>query len=114
MGNKCPDILDVHSYKRQHRINLAVSIPAILLAGFSLWHFLTFRGGRAEFLKDWFGVVSVFFWTLAPPAWFFIEFFVLWEGATDAELKRVQDGQKLAQAFWAAVLAALLFLVPKS
>lgn len=70
------------------------------------------------------GVVHVVAWTILPPLWFFLETFVIEERllpseahSTDNKLKaeydRLRVAQDLAAKFWAAVLAAILFLVPK-
>lgn len=70
------------------------------------------------------GVVHVVAWTVLPPLWFFLETFIIEERllpsearSTNAELKagydRLRVAQDLAAKLWAAVLAAILFLVPK-
>lgn len=70
------------------------------------------------------GVVHVVAWTVLPPLWFFLETFIIEERllpsearSTNAELKagydRLRVAQDLAAKVWAAVLAAILFLVPK-
>lgn len=69
-------------------------------------------------------IAHVVGWTLGPPAWFFIETYTLdsellpsVRHATDPALKAAYDSLRLAQDlaknFWAAVLAAILFSVPK-
>lgn len=69
-------------------------------------------------------VAHVIAWTVLPPAWFFFETYVLdshllptAQHAVDPKLKAAYDslrlGQELAKNFWAAILAAILFLVPK-
>jgi hypothetical protein len=108
--------LKLSQFTWRHRLTHAVFIVAITFAFVSLRYFLDpkFPADRAAFTHDAFCVIIVFFWTLAPPAWFFFEFLFLWAGTTADDLKRVQDCQKLAQPFWAALLATLLLLIPKS
>ena len=110
-----PTPFSLGSYTPRHFLTLVVFFVAAGLAVSALSHFLNagFPTTRAEFLEDGFGVFSIYFWILAPPVWFFFEFFVLWAGASEADLKRVQDGQKLAQALWGAILVPLLLLIPK-
>ena len=55
----------------------------------------------------------VAFWSVAPSIWFFFEFH--WARATkpEAEVKQVQESQKLAGKIWAGVVAALSVLYLK-
>lgn len=70
------------------------------------------------------GAAHVIAWTLGPPAWFFLETFVVMRPylpdptrTTTPEIQALLDRWKLkadmAKAFWAALLAAILFFVPK-
>ena len=70
------------------------------------------------------GIAHVVGWTIAPPAWFFLETFTIddhllpsAEHSTNPQLKaeydRLRVAQDLGAKVWAAILAAILFLVPK-
>jgi hypothetical protein len=70
------------------------------------------------------GIAHVVGWTIAPPIWFFLEAFtidahLLPSAARStnphlmAEYDRFRVAQDLASKVWAAILAAILFLVPK-
>lgn len=70
------------------------------------------------------GVAHVVLWTVGPPAWFFLETYTLGahllpdashpdDPARKAGYERMRLGQDLASKVWAAVLAAILFLIPK-
>jgi len=70
------------------------------------------------------GIAHVVGWTIGPPAWFFIETFTIDDSllpsaahSTDPALKakydRLRVAQELASKVWAAILASILFLVPK-
>jgi hypothetical protein len=109
-----PSIISFSHYEWQHWITLSVFLAA---AGFAVYSTLCFlKLGLPESwgdaaLRHW--KLIILFWTLAPPAWFFIEHYVLWGGNPDSDcLKRIEMGRELAQPFWAAVLATLLFLIP--
>jgi hypothetical protein len=58
----------------------------------------------------------VIFWLFVPPLWFFLDYFSIDSGfvcALNKEdyLKKTKDYADLASKIWAAVLAALYFLV---
>ncbi len=70
------------------------------------------------------GIVHVVGWTIVPPVWFFLETFTIddrllpgiahsTDPALKAEYDRLRIAQELASKVWAAVLASILFLVPK-
>lgn len=70
------------------------------------------------------GVAHVVGWTIAPPSWFFLETFTIDDHllpsaahSTNPQLKaeydRLRVAQDLAAKVWAAILAAILFLIPK-
>jgi hypothetical protein len=92
------------------------------LAGTTLWsHWLVSENPRK---LTGLGIAHVVAWTVLPPLWFFLETFIIEDRflprpahSTDAELKagydRLRVAQDLAAKVWAAVLAAILFLVPK-
>lgn len=52
--------------------------------------------------------LHVLAWTFGPPLWFAFETYVLTKPEQRAELEK---GQKIVASLWAAVLAAILFLV---
>lgn len=92
------------------------------LAGSTLWS-PWFVSGNPRTLTD-LGVAHVVAWTVLPPLWFFFETFIIEDRllpsaahSMDAELKagydRLRAAQDLGAKVWAAVLAAILFLVPK-
>lgn len=62
------------------------------------------------------GKIHVLLWTVGPPTWFFIEYWLAstygCPGSKDA-LEDVKLWQDMAKPFWAGVLAAILFLKGK-
>jgi hypothetical protein len=102
-------------YTFRHWITVLAFVVAFGVAVLCVNFFLSSKlpATRALFIQNRLCLFAVFFWTFAPPAWFFFEYFVLWSGTTADDLKRVLDGQRLAQPFWGAVLATLLFLIPR-
>lgn len=109
------ELLSEPQIRRRRRLTHLVGAAAFVFAAYSLVRYLSadFPATRAQFARTPDLVAILIFWTLAPPAWFFVEHFWLWGGADDAMRARVAAGQALAKPFWAAVLATLLFLVPK-
>lgn len=70
------------------------------------------------------GIAHVVAWTIAPPAWFFLEAFIIHgdllpsaahssDPALKAQYDRLRVAQDLGAKVWAAILASILFLVPK-
>jgi hypothetical protein len=55
--------------------------------------------------------LHVLVWTFGPPLWFAFETYVLTEADGRADLEK---GQKMMSSLWAAVLAAILFLIKVS
>ena len=53
----------------------------------------------------------VMLWTFVPPLWFYFETMVI--AKTPEEREKIKPHQDLVSKVWAAVLAAILFLVPK-
>lgn len=57
------------------------------------------------------------FWFVAPPAWFFVEYFAVEKGVisgfsgSEANLKKIKDYADYASKIWAGVLALLIALV---
>jgi hypothetical protein len=114
-NSKVPPILLLRTYTWRHCIAAVAFALGVVVAWASLSYYLSpsLPTTRVNFIADHRAVAILFFWSFVPPAWFFVEYFVVWGNGSEAELKRVGDGQKLAQPFWAAILATLLFLVPK-
>ena len=53
--------------------------------------------------------VHIAIWTLAPPLWFFCEWFVLFDNHQDENaVKQFKEGQAAASKLWAAVLIVML------
>jgi hypothetical protein len=88
-----------------------------------LFHSVVVSGVSKKELTD-LGIAHVVAWTILPPIWFFLETFTIEDHllpsaahSTDAELKarydRLRIAQDLGAKVWAAVLAAILFLVTK-
>ena len=112
---------------------LALVDAAVLIVGLleeAPW-LIKADGGKKRKLRL-IGVLHVLAWILLPPLWFFIEWYVIhpdllptakWMAAAasiseeiaraKAEYERIKLGQDLAKGVWAAVLATVLFLVPK-
>jgi hypothetical protein len=95
---------------------VAVFLVAAVFAVYSVLCFLKLglpESWRDLGLRQW--KLILLFWTLAPPAWFFLEHYLLWGSDQPLEqLERIKMGRELAQPFWAAVLATLLFLMPEN
>ena len=107
---------DVSTYRWQNWVTVFVAVVAVGFGVFSLSYFLNqnFPKTRQAFIASPLCVFILFFWTFALPAWFYIEYFILWAGEGSKDIRAdVLNGQKLAQPFWAAILATLLFLVPR-
>jgi hypothetical protein len=48
-------------------------------------------------------------WTIAPPLWFFVEFFLFFDNHnSSAAVEQLRASQEVAGRFWAAVLAVML------
>ena len=80
--------------------------------------------GTSKAVLNWLGVSHVVGWAIGPPCWFFLETaFIqakllptaanLESNARKAGLERLKIMQDLGAKVWAAVLVAILFLVPK-
>jgi hypothetical protein len=79
---------------------------------YSLWAFIGLTA-REDLIKNFWLKSVLLIWILAPSAWFLFEVNLLWKKADDTRLASIKAGQELARPFWAAVLAALLLLVPR-
>jgi hypothetical protein len=48
------------------------------------------------------------FWVIAPPGWFFVEFYFIFDRRDDPHaLELIKAGQDVAQKFWGALLVLL-------
>lgn len=94
------------------RFTKLLGLAALGWAIYSIGYFLK-PISRVHFETEYFPKVIILFWTIGPPIWFFCEYFWLWKNADEKTQARIQVGQDLARPFWAAVLATLLFLLPK-
>ncbi len=67
-------------------------------------------------------IVEIVIWTLGPPIWFFAEYYLFDKGkiempenkAKDVFLDELKIYAGAASKIWAAVLAVLLFMLPKT
>lgn len=72
-----------------------------------------FTDSNGKFDKSFWGIFHIIVWTVGPPIWFFFEYYVLNADATEPQLMKIKVGQEMAKNSWAAILAVILFLVPK-
>ena len=111
------------SYETYGKIRLSVAILLILYAGYCIVAFASgsFRieGGKLPIATE--AIFHVVFWTLVPPIFFFLEYYFIDQGKIlnpnlkkDDFLKNIKTYQDMASKIWAAVLAAILFLIPKT
>ena len=92
------------------------AVLAVLLLGYAASTIYRFASASPRQ-----NVWEIVFWTLGPPLWFFLEYFMLDRGwikvpdpaGKDAFLKSIKDYADYASKIWAAVLAAVLFLYTK-
>ena len=48
------------------------------------------------------------FWVIAPPSWFFVEYYFVFDRKSDAgAVEQLKIGQDVSQKFWAALLVLL-------
>ncbi|MFO1351086.1 MAG: hypothetical protein U1F68_10610 [Gammaproteobacteria bacterium] len=53
--------------------------------------------------------LGIAFWTIAPPLWFFIEYFWLFKRFSDPDkLELFKHGQQVSASIWAGVVAFLI------
>ncbi len=85
---------------------LAMLVGGIVLI-ISIWAVFSPKARRAYLWR------LLFFWTFAPPAWFVLDYFVLYKTwGVDKTFEAFQYGQEVAAKFWAgglALVAAKLF-----
>ena len=105
--------LQSNQVRWRHRLVAGLGIVTFLFGFPSVWWAFHFPRARLEFLDRPELVALVFFWTLGPPLWFLFEYFVLWKGADEQQLKQIKEWQDIAKPLWAAVLATVLFFIPK-
>lgn len=93
---------------------LAIIYAAYVLHGFWTKKFLVEGADSTELSTP--GKVHVVLWTMGPPVWFFLEYWVAstYVCPNDKEaLANVKLWEDIAKTFWAGILAAVLFLKAK-
>lgn len=88
------------------------AVVALMYGAYVIWQFLSgaYTTKEGSFNNARIAKIHVLVWTIGPPLWFFIEYYLL---TPSHDLAAVKQGQDLASKFWAAVLASILFLKPK-
>ena len=93
----------------------AVYIPlsvAAIVTGFYVLKRFWKKSQEGQPIEPW-DKYCILLWTFVPPLWFFLQYYVVkWADTTSIELVDIKEGQELAGKFWAAILAAMLFLKP--
>lgn len=93
---------------------LASLYACYVLHGFWKKKFVVPGSPNAELSTE--GKIHVLLWTIGPPIWFFLEYWIASTYAcpNDKEaLANVKLWEDIAKTFWAGILAAVLFLKPK-
>jgi hypothetical protein len=109
-----PTILDTQNYTWKEWVTFLSAVSAILFAIFSIFHFgASAQEQKPDFFENPLNLLILSFWTCAPPAWFFCEYYILWPDASEHKKEQIRIGRELAKPFWAAVLATLLLIMPK-
>jgi hypothetical protein len=62
-------------------------------------------------LTGW-GVFHFVCWSLVPPLWFFFEYHLVPPTEVDRR-KQIKDSQDVAGKIWAAVVAIMVFVIPR-
>lgn len=106
--------LHFNSYEWQQWITLCVVFIAAMLSIVSLVYFLYYLPpSLAAFKADKYSIAILAAWVFGPPVWFLFERYLLWPDANSVKLDQLRSARELAQPFWAALLATLLFLIPR-
>jgi len=101
-------------YTWKEWLTLFIGCGVIVSAVYSILMFASQAGlNRTSFFGEWFNLAILIIWSCGPPAWFYVEYYVLWPDADIETKEKLKVGRELAKPFWAAVIATLLFLVPK-
>ena len=108
------------TYKAYRWVRGVLAAVLTIVGIVAIWHFASPSQGSYTF-----NTVSIIFWTVVPPAWFFFEYWIfdsekLIERPRDSAtnqpvakerfLKSLKDYADYATKIWAAILAVLLFL----
>lgn len=101
-------------------VRMFVSIAAILYAGYCIILFASgdFISGEGALKGSRWTVFHIAFWTLAPPLWFFFEYFLADIGvirndthlSDERFISMIKAYANYASKIWAAVLAAIILL----
>jgi hypothetical protein len=108
------------SLDRFHKIRKYVALFVVLYATLCVWRLTKNvaipRDLKQEFLPEL--IAYSIFWVLAPPIWFFVEYFAVasdWIHVPPANreeyVKTIKDYADYASKIWAGVLALLLALI---
>ncbi len=92
---------------------------AILLLVYAVCAIIRFSQLEIRVISN---IVEIVIWTLGPPIWFFAEYYLFDKGkiempenkAKDVFLDELKIYAGAASKIWAAVLAVLLFMLPKT
>jgi hypothetical protein len=85
--------------KRRQAVVWVVGTVSLVLAVLTLWISL-----RSSY---WYPRIY-FFWIIAPPAWFFVEFYFVFDRRDEPDMvDLVKAGQDVSQKFWAALIVLL-------
>jgi hypothetical protein len=97
--------------------NVVRWVVAVVVFGLAICTIFKFANTHRQMSQS---KTVIILWALAPPLWFFWEYWLVdhdWitslPGAKDAMLESVKTYADYASKIWAAVLAAVLFLVKK-
>jgi hypothetical protein len=86
-----------------YRVAVAVVVAAV---GTIIATVLAYVNGK----RDWI-IVFAFFWTVVPPAWFWVDYFVVFRrGGNLGQFEAFKHGQQVSAAIWAAIAVSLAAL----
>ena len=94
-----------------NRFGTFLAIICLSYAGYVIYQFTSgaYLNEKHEFTRSRPAMAHILFWALAPPLYFFIEYY--W--TSPDRRKAVKEGQELASRVWAAVLVVILFAIGK-
>jgi hypothetical protein len=85
------------------RVATAVVVAAVVTLVATVWAYVNGK-------RDWI-IVLAFLWTILPPAWFWIDYFVVFRRAGNLdEFEAFKHGQQVSAAIWAAIAVSLAAL----
>jgi hypothetical protein len=104
---------------RFHKVRMGLAIFVVAYAAYCVWRLTENVAIPREIDKDFVPelITISMFWVLAPPVWFFVEFFGIANNCIDGfspeekNLKITKDYADYASKIWAGVLALLLALI---